>query len=207
MVDPTPLTLHRVYGCYCVDFLFPSFIFSQVHHHHQWQTQNPPLSTPPTTTKQNKTKQNKNLIISYAHKKKNFPIINTTTNYINPPPSQPKLQTITTNIENPNTPTKNIQIGDPKLPTQTHKHTHKKKNPKPKPKPNPRILRSKTKIMKMRSGFLFLVYIYVWMNWWVGLKKKERKKKKKRKKDKASVEDQNFTRKLIPWKVRKDHRS
>ena len=30
------------------------------------------------------------------------------------------------------------------------------------------------------------------------MKKKERKKKKKRKKDKASVEDQNFTRKLIP---------
>ena len=144
MVDPTPLTLHRGYGCYCIDFLFPYFIFSQVHHHHQWQTQNPPLSTPPTTTKQNKTKQNKtkqnktkNLIISYAHKKKNFPIINTTTNYINPPPSQPKLQTITTNIENPNIPTKNIQIGDPKLPTQTHKHTHTKK-PKTKTKTKPK---------------------------------------------------------------------
>ena len=84
----------------------------------QWQTQNPPLSTPPTTTKwKNKSNPKENPTISYSHKKKKFSIINTTTNHTNPPPSQPKLQTTTTNTENPSTPTQNLQIGDPKLPT------------------------------------------------------------------------------------------
>ena len=169
MVESTSLTLHMGYGCYLRQFSFPLF-------HILLSPSSPSMAnSKPTTvnttnnhkTKQNKTKQNKKKIQSTAMptKRKIFPIINTTTNHTNPPPSQPKLQTITTIIENPNTPTKNLQIGDPKLPTQTHKHIHTKKNPKPKPKPNPRILRLKTKIMKMRSGFLFLVYIYVWMNW------------------------------------------
>ena len=114
-----------------INFLFPFFIFSQVHCHHQWQTQNPSLSTPPMATpKKKKSQPKENPTISYTHKKKKFPIINTTTNHTNPPPSQPKLQTTTTNTENPNTPTQNLQIGDPKLPTQTHKHRKPKSKPR-----------------------------------------------------------------------------
>ena len=37
-----------------INFLFPFFIFSQVHCHHQWQTQNPSLSTPPMATPKKK---------------------------------------------------------------------------------------------------------------------------------------------------------
>ena len=66
---------------------------------------------------------------SYTHKKKKFPIINTTTNHTNPPLSQPNLQTTITNTKNPNTPTQNLQIGDSNLSTQTYKH--KKSKPKP----------------------------------------------------------------------------
>ena len=63
-------------------------------------------------------------------KKKKFPIVNTTTNHTNPPSSQPKLQTTTRNTENPNALTQNLQIGDPKLPTQTHKHRKPKSKPR-----------------------------------------------------------------------------
>ena len=127
---------------------------------------------------QNKTKQKKNLIISYAHKKKNFPIINTTTNYINPPPSQPKLQTITTNIENPNTPTKNIQIGDPKLPTQTHKHTHKKKTQNQNQNQTQESLDRRLKSWKWGVGFYFwYIFMCEWTGEWVWRRKKERKTK------------------------------
>ena len=126
---------------------------------------------------QNKTKQNKkkNPIISYAHKKKNFPIINTTTNYINPPPSQPKLQTITTNIENPNTPTKNIQIGDPKLPTQTHKHIHKKKTQNHNQNQTQESLDRRLKSWKWGVGFYFwYIFMCGWIGEWVWRRKKER---------------------------------
>ena len=118
MVEPTTLTLHRGYGCYSHQFSFPLFHILPSPLPHQWQTQNPSLSTPPMATpKKKKSQPKENPTISYTHKKKKFPIINTTTNHTNPPPSQPKLQTITTNTENPHTPTLNLQIGDPKLPT------------------------------------------------------------------------------------------
>ena len=84
-------------------------------------------------TKQKKSQPKENPTISYCYqkkKKKKFPIINTTTNHTNPPSSQPKLQTTTRNTENPNALTQNLQIGDPKLPTQTHKHRKPKSKPK-----------------------------------------------------------------------------
>ena len=91
----------------------------RTHHgqHHQWP--------------QNEKKKKSNHQLQ-PQKEKKFTIINTTTNHTNPPPSQPKFQTTTTNTKNPNTPTQNLQIGDPKLPTQTHKHRKpksKRRNP------------------------------------------------------------------------------
>ena len=156
MVEPTPLTLHKGYGYYPRSFSLPLF--------HILLSPSPPsmVNSEPTTvntTNGHKMKKyisqpKENPTISCNHKKKKFPIINTTTNHTNPPPSQPKLQTTTTNIESPNTPTQNIQIDDPKLllkPTNTEN-----------PNPNPGILRSKTKITKMRRGFLFLgIYLCV----------------------------------------------
>ena len=77
-----------------------------------------------------KSQPKKNPTISYTHKKKKFQIINTTTNHTNAPSSQPKLQTTTTNIENPNTPTQNLQIGDSKLATQTQTQEFLDRRPK-----------------------------------------------------------------------------
>ncbi|KAM3740754.1 hypothetical protein ACB098_08G122500 [Castanea mollissima] len=121
MVKPTTLTLHRSYGCYSRQFSFPLF--------HILLSPSPPSmeNSKPTNvnttnghkTKKKKKKSNHQL---QPQKQKKFPIINTTPNHTNPPPSQPKLQTTTTNTENPNTLTQNLQIGDPKLPTQTHKY-------------------------------------------------------------------------------------
>ena len=80
--------------------------------------------------KKNHLNQKKIQTSATPTKRKKFPIIKTTTNHTNPPPSQAKFQTTTTNIESPNTPTQNIQIDDPKLPTQTHKHRKPKSKPR-----------------------------------------------------------------------------
>ena len=124
-----------------------------------------------------KSQPKENPTINYTQKKKNFPIINTTTNHTNPPPSQPKFQTTTTNTENLNTPTKNLQIDDPKLPTQTHKH----RKPKSKPR-NPYIedQNHENEEWVSVSGYIFMCG---W-TWWVDLKKKERRSREKAKKKK-----------------------
>ena len=131
MVEPTPLTLHKSYGCYPCQFSFSHF--------HILLSPSPPsmANSKPTTINtqwpqngEKKSQPKENPTINYTQKKKNFPIINTTTNHTNPPPSQPKFQTTTTNKENLNTPTKNLQIDDPKLPTQTHKHRKPKSKPR-----------------------------------------------------------------------------
>ena len=166
----------------CVHFLFPSFIFSQVHHHHQWQTQNPPLSTPPMATKPKKKNFNQKKIQPSATptKRKNFqssiPPPTTQTHLYHNPIFKPQLQTQKTQTQK----------------TQTHQHKIFRSviqncQPKPinteNPNPNLGILRLKTKITKMRSGFLFLgIYLCVdehgECDW---RKKKERKRRKERK--------------------------
>ena len=111
MVEPSTLTLHKDYGCYPRQFSFSVF--------HILLSPSPPsmANSEPTTvnttdshkTKKRKRKRKKNLNKKKIQpsatpiKRKKIPIINTTTNHTNLPPSQPKLQATTTNTENPNT--------------------------------------------------------------------------------------------------------
>ena len=139
----------------CIHFLFPSFIFSQVHHHNQWQTQNPPLSTPPTATQRKKnTNQNKIQPLATPTMRKNFqssiPPPTTQTHLHHSPSFKPQLQTQKPQTHQHKTFRSMIQNCQPK-PINTEN-----------PNPNLGILRSKTKITKMRSGFLFLgIYLCV----------------------------------------------
>ena len=132
MVEPTTLTLHKDYGCYPRQFSFSVF--------HILLSPSPPsmANSEPTTvnttnghkTRKKKSQPKENPTISYSHKKKKFQ------SSIPPPTTQThlhynlKLQTTTTNTKNSNTPTQNLQIGDPKLPTQTHKHRKLKSKPR-----------------------------------------------------------------------------
>ena len=117
-------------------------------------------------------------------KRKIFPIINTTTNHTNPPPSQPKLQTITTIIENPNTPTKNLQIGDPKLPTQTHKHIHTKKTQHQHQNQTQESLDRRLK--SWNEEWVSISSIYLCVDELVSGFEEERKKEKEEKKERQS---------------------
>ena len=133
-----------------VKIAIPSFIFSYVHHHHQWQTQNPPLSTSPMAT-QKKKKSNHQL---QPQKEKKFQSSisppTTQTHFHHSPSFKPQLQTLKTQTHQYKIFRSVIQNCQLK-PTNTEN-----------PNPNPRILRSKSKIMKMRSGFLFLgIYLCV----------------------------------------------
>ena len=130
-----------------VYFLFPSFKFSLVHHHHQWQTQNPSLSN-----KKKKSQPKKIQPLAAPTKRENFqssiPPPTAQTHFHYNPSFKPQLQT---------------------QKTQTHQHkifrsviqNCRSKRTKTE-NPNPGILRLKTKITKMRSGFLFLgIYLCV----------------------------------------------
>ena len=135
-----------------INFLFPFFIFSQVHCHHQWQTQNPSLSTPPMATPKKKKISTKRKSNHQLHPQKEK-IFNHQYHH------QPhKLTSITTQSFKPQLQTQKTQTHQHKIFRSVIQNCQPKPTNTENPNPNPNlgILRSKTKIMKIRSGFLFL---------------------------------------------------